>query len=921
MSRYDTLREHLPSLYRPEYDDASRETLPLAPEGVLQLNGVALAPAQRAALGMAVRISLDAETLIKTVTLDGAFVPENNLALEFYELAEDSLYSRPRTVALLRNHTATLPETFSESRFAIALIRPGLLNRYLDAIAAAFDTMNDEMTNVLLSHWFRTSDSALYDPHAVCSRDVNGIPMPRAKDPVLETYPYIFDLARLAALLNLPPWEEPFDLRECVEAYRRRIKRIVKLYQNGLGTVDALRAMIEAQLPPLIVETENPAELAEALEQRDRPFWIEEQVPAVPHMTRIWMPAHASPDNLVGPLMRWSLVNDGAHAVPPTVYITGAPHAIKHVDPTINPLIELFSTGGTLPRVGIAYEGTIPPHETLRLSPAYSSWLCGADGLLYASHTTDPTAPGPWKPLENVPRDPLALVQTADHSLWVAANTRTTGALWRCDGAEWQRVVANLSPIYSLLEMPDEQCLLIGTNSGLRVMALYQPGAANVNSTAIEGSRVHCLVRLQDGRVLAGTASGARQYPDGASITPNDLAVYAIHEDRNGNLFFGIDAGLLLYQPGYDAWYVLVAGRISEDESDWEPVNGANLASEIGTITTLLPRVTAIRRGPDQGLWIGTEHGLARYDAQQVRPGKLTYTTMLDAFPDLIDTQVFAIEVDARGLVWFATARGLLRYDGRQMWQYQENHWQQKGYADSLCGDRKEPVSRGHWCFTTEPEPHWKWRNQDMKDWQRFDEGLRSTSEPAVRRLIWVDEVRGSIGTWDETTFTEKAPVDPKHLRMRFKPDALTVLEGGVPALPRLPVGESTWRYLSMETGDEKFPAGPFWTPEGRFIPSEKLPREDTVFEGRFDAAHPWRFDVDRDMQEAHVYSYYPSTLGVWFEWFTRAPMTVLARLKQRSADDIIDPAIIDRVRQGIDRVRPAAVRVQLMVEEEVVGD
>ena len=36
---------------------------------------------------------------------------------------------------------------------------------------------------------------------------------------------------------------------ETVETYRQRIARIVALYTNGLGTVDAMRRMTEAQLP------------------------------------------------------------------------------------------------------------------------------------------------------------------------------------------------------------------------------------------------------------------------------------------------------------------------------------------------------------------------------------------------------------------------------------------------------------------------------------------------------------------------------------------------------------------------------------------------------------------------------------------------------------------------------------------------
>ncbi len=43
----------------------------------------------------------------------------------------------------------------------------------------------------------------------------------------LQRYPWIRDLARLGALLDLPPWREPASLRENVEEYRQRLADIV----------------------------------------------------------------------------------------------------------------------------------------------------------------------------------------------------------------------------------------------------------------------------------------------------------------------------------------------------------------------------------------------------------------------------------------------------------------------------------------------------------------------------------------------------------------------------------------------------------------------------------------------------------------------------------------------------------------------
>ena len=103
--------------------------------------------------------------------------------------------------------------------------------------------------------------------------------------------PFIHDLGRLASLLSLSPWQEPPPFRETVEAYRLRVRRIVALYRNGLATVGALRAIIEAQLP---------TDLSAGPRLRDRPFWLEEFAPLVRNARPI--PARGQPTDMVGPL-------------------------------------------------------------------------------------------------------------------------------------------------------------------------------------------------------------------------------------------------------------------------------------------------------------------------------------------------------------------------------------------------------------------------------------------------------------------------------------------------------------------------------------------------------------------------------------------------------------------------------------------
>jgi hypothetical protein len=104
----------------------------------------------------------------------------------------------------------------------------------------------------------------------------------------------------------------------------------------------------------------------------------------------------------------------------------------------------------------------------------------------------------------------------------------------------------------------------------------------------------------------------------------------------------------------------------------------------------------------------------------------------------------------------------------------------------------------------------------------------------------------------------------------------------------------------------------PWWSSEGRLFPPP--PDLDAPGEGRFDVTTP---PPESDFDSA-VFSYNPAA-RVWFEWQPQHPLSVLVRLKKVAPDETIDPAIVDRVWQGIQQVRPAGVRVRLAIEEDIV--
>jgi hypothetical protein len=90
------------------------------------------------------------------------------------------------------------------------------------------------------------------------------------------------------------------------------------------------------------------------------------------------------------------------------------------------------------------------------------------------------------------------------------------------------------------------------------------------------------------------------------------------------------------------------------------------------------------------------------------------------------------------------------------------------------------------------------------------------------------------------------------------------------------------------------------------------------------DLPSPWpgRYDLPAPppsgLFDEAVFAFEPAA-RVWFGWEARRPLTVVARLQKRFAGENVDPAILDRVWQGIQQVRPAGVRAALAIEEEIV--
>jgi len=783
-----------------------------------------------------------------------------------------------------------------------------LLTQWLAAIGALLDDAHADSTQVMQSHWVTFADSAFYSPVVARDRELADLDrlqlikldeskkiVPNAPDlQVVEEWPYIHDLARIGALLPAPPWLEPAYLQEVVESYRQRLARLLAIYKNGLGTVHAIRNMVEAQLPVAI---------ALPLAQRDQPFWVEEFSTLV--RTIVAAPTRGAPAESLGPLMRWDIINAGVKPVAPTIVLQAEAVAER-------PMIERYDTG-----LGLAHTGTLAAGEALRLQPAYTSWLATPTGLLQSAPDANPTAPGPWSPV--AAGAPVAAVtalhQTPDNVLWVASNDGVNGTLWRFDGTTWSQALSGLAALHCLAD--DGSNLLLGAADGLQRVALFPADGDPFTATALPalaGVAVHAINRLATGEWWLATANGAGILQSDDSFVLSDLqgvTVFALYEESPGMLYFGTTLGLFHYQTARDEWYFYAGIERTEQAGDWQRFTGTLPAeSAVG-----LPAVHAIVRSADQALWLGTADGLARYRARPVRG--VTYETILEAYPDLAAGLVATMATDQRGLLWFGTDRGLFRYDGRQLWQHQAGSWVQLGHADSAYVHPTEPKPRGAWRYD---RGNSRWLQFDSSDFV-FDASdptqIRSSAaETPVRSLVWVDTVVAEKGTGDGATFTPTETLDPATLQMRFKVNNERIVDGGIAALPRLPVGESTWRYLALEPADANLlPPAPAWTCEGRLLPPPQIAE---AIPGRYEVLTPpppVKFNVK--FNEA-VFAY-PPVVRIWHLIDEARPLSVLVRLQKRTDGEQFDPVILDRVWQGIQQVRPAGVFVQLAVAEEIV--
>ena len=146
--------------------------------------------------------------------------------------------------------------------------------------------------------------------------------------------------------------------------------------------------------------------------------------------------------------------------------------------------------------------------------------------------------------------------------------------------------------------------------------------------------------------------------PDGF----NSKSVYAINEDKNGNLWFGTDQGVYKYDGKTFRNYNKKDGLSNIDIS-----RKSILVDKLGTI------------------WVGTHGGVFRYDSSADSKGVQSFSL----FQQLPRINVADIMEDKSGNIWFASSEnGVFRYDGKAITNIAEREGLGTNYAGGMAQDK-----------------------------------------------------------------------------------------------------------------------------------------------------------------------------------------------------------------------------------------
>ncbi|MCX7669593.1 MAG: hypothetical protein N2439_05930, partial [Anaerolineae bacterium] len=267
-----------------------------------------------------------------------------------------------------------------------------------------------------------------------------------------------------------------------------------------------------------------------------------------------------------------------------------------------------------------------------------------------------------------------AIMLDSDGHTWVGSEF---GGLLRWDGQTWTQMTTEAGlPDHRVTTLYQDTrgrlWIATGTGIGYRTPA----GKLTSMTDAFGATRlpVYAIVQDATGGLVFGAQGGASRFNEQGAFQPiaalEGKRVNAVQRGSDGALWFGTEAHGLwrltndrleeVFTPGGGRFGSVVLNGIAMgrdgalwvatyDDGLWRLADGYWRKVDAPLPT---PRILTLRY-LENGLWVGTRQGFARFD------GKSWQAYAGDALPNL---EILAIAAGPTGSVWIGTGNGLVRY-------------------------------------------------------------------------------------------------------------------------------------------------------------------------------------------------------------------------------------------------------------------
>lgn len=250
-------------------------------------------------------------------------------------------------------------------------------------------------------------------------------------------------------------------------------------------------------------------------------------------------------------------------------------------------------------------------------------------------------------------------------------------------------------------------------------------------SDGLPSKQIHCVLQDRLGHLWLGTDAGACQF-DGRLFIPMDKEgplsgnpVYAIHEDKRGNIWFGVQRkGVVRF-------------------------NGTTFQTFTTREGLLNDNVSAIGEDAAGRIWLGTDEGVSVFDGKSFKS--------LTSVSGLVSGKVFSFHLDSRNRMWVAALGGVSYVLGDRITTLSS--------ADGLLSDIVYDVaedSTGRMWFATYTGVC-SWNGLSFRSFTQ-DDGMpveRAVSLQADRNgMIWAGTVGGGLVRFDSVITDVFRPAD-----------------------------------------------------------------------------------------------------------------------------------------------------------------